>query len=55
MYDESYDTFSDEFDSDFEQAFQADQARKWATGEYVNHCEGCAGEDCPCCQFNPNL
>ena len=44
-----------DYDPEFEEYFQRDQARKWATGEYVNHCDGCAGEDCPCCQYNPNL
>ena len=39
----------------FEEHYQASQARKWKSGDYVDHCKGCAGEDCPCCQYNPNL
>ena len=36
----------------FEDWFEKEQQRKWDSGEYVNHCDGCAGEDCACCQYN---
>lgn len=44
-----------DFDNEFEAQFQAQQKRKWASGEYVDHCKGCLGEDCQCCQYNPSL
>ena len=44
-----------DYDPEFEEMFQADQARRWESGEYVDHCAECAAEDCPCCQYNPNL
>ena len=50
-----YDDSTLDFDPDFEAMFAMDQARKWKSGEYVDHCKGCAGEDCPCCQYNPDL
>lgn len=27
---------------------------KYCTGELVDHCKNCAGEDCCCCERNPN-
>jgi len=44
-----------DYDPEFEEFFAADQRRKWESGEYVNHCEGCAGEDCYACAYNPAL
>lgn len=38
-------------DSDFAEAFALKQAKE----HRVNHCIGCDGEDCACCQYNPNL
>lgn len=51
-FDEDFNEFDNE---DFDNAwFAKEEARKWESGEYVNHCEDCEGEDCPCCQYNPN-
>ncbi len=27
---------------------------KYCTGKLIDHCKGCLGEDCPCCEYNPN-
>ena len=44
--------YDDDFmeDDDFAQAFAYKQARE----NHVDYCDGCDGEDCPCCQHNPN-
>lgn len=44
-----------DYEDDFEEAYQASQAREWADGTYVDHCKDCEAEDCPCCEYNPNL
>ena len=28
---------------------------KYCTGELIDNCKGCSGEDCCCCDKNPNL
>ncbi len=40
-----------DYDPDFEAFFEAVQKRKWESGEYVDHCDGCTVEDCVCCQY----
>lgn len=32
--------------------FEQHQAEMYRKGQYVNHCDGCAAEDCACCQYN---
>ena len=49
------DEYDDYEDEQFNAYFEAEQQRKWESGEYVDHCKGCSGEDCCCCQYNPNL
>ena len=47
--------FDFDFDADFEESFARSQQAKWFNETYIDHCAGCPGEDCPCCQYNPNL
>lgn len=43
--------FDPDFDEEFERFFQAEQQRKWESGEYRDPCANCSGEDCVCCEF----